>query len=614
MSEVAIDLGREPSPDHNEWLLRLRASIAVEIAEGRSLDIILDALVEAAANRIHRCEAAVITLTETGCPAVRASTLPAQIDRLIHGAHRRNWFGGWSATFNRQSEVIVPEIAASSLYREHQAILVEHGLLGSRSVDLRGRHNLVTGAFVIFLKDVRLIDEFELDIFDEIAGLAALAIRRDQHTRELLDRIRHDPLTGLENRDGLEDHLRRALANTKPDGPAVGLLFVDIDDLTLVNDSLGHTAGDAVIATTAGRIRAQLMHSDIVVRFGGDEFIVVLQDINSAADARAVAERLRQSLAEPIDINGTELATTVSIGITLGRLGTPPLQLIDEGHAAVVRAKQDGRGSTAQHDRILDTGASERLDRERQLRHGLDDGEFIIFWQPKVDLASGMVTGAEALARWAHPTHGIIGPSEFITTAERAGLNSELTNVILRKAIEEGKRLVDQYEDFSIAINLSPTQLTRADIEAVITSALENTGLKSSQLIIELTESELASPVVVERLTSLRALGVRTAIDDFGTGYSSLSYVHQLPVDIVKIDRAFIDGLESDGSGAPVLKAAVAMAQALGLTTTVEGVETSEQLAGLRELGVTWGQGYLFAEPGPMEALVLQLQSDSNHW
>jgi len=303
--------------------------------------------VTAISKRISRCTASIVTLESNDTPRVRASTNPPEIDQLMHGAQRRNWFGSWSAAITRQSEVVVSEVAASSLYREHSACFVEHGLLAARATALRGRHNLVSGALIVYLKDPRVLDDHELDIFDEVAELAALAIRRDQHIREYLDRIRHDPLTGLENRDGLEDHLRTALAASSADQPTIGLLFVDIDDLTLVNDSLGHTVGDTVIATTAARIRDQLMRSDTVVRFGGDEFIVVLEGIQSITDARSVAERIRRAIGEPIDVAGTTLSTTVSIGITLGRRGTPALQLIDEGHAAVVRAKQEGRGSTA---------------------------------------------------------------------------------------------------------------------------------------------------------------------------------------------------------------------------------------------------------------------------
>ena len=609
MGEFAIDLVPEPGPDHNDWLLELRAWIAVDIAEGRPLDIVLHDLAAATTKRLERCHVVIITLDDEGLPQVRASTVSPQIDRLIHGARRRNWFGAWSAAITRQTEVVVPELAASSLYREHRAMLIEQGLLASRATELRGRHNFVAGALNFFLEDARLLDEHELEIFDNVAELAGLAIRRDQHIRELLDRIRHDQLTGLENRDGLEEKVNLALGKTHSGSPNIGLLFVDIDDLTLVNDSLGHTVGDAVIATTAGRIRDQLLRSDSVVRFGGDEFIVVLEDIRSIADARAVAERIRRAIAEPIEVSGNTLTTTVSIGITLGRRGIPALQLIDEGHAAVVRAKQNGRGSTAEHDQVLDAGASDRLDREQQLRHAIDDGEFTVFWQPKVDLAKGTIAGAEALVRWQHPTKGIVGPDQFIPTAERSGLIDELTDQVICEAIDHATAFVAEQPDFSVAVNLSSTQLARPDIQHVITDALGRYGLPPQQLIIELTESILADQSVVERLDALHAAGVRLAIDDFGTGYSSLAYVQQLPVDIVKVDRAFLGGLQADGSGAPVLRAAVAMAHALEMMTTVEGIESVDQLAGLRRLSVDWGQGYLFAAPGPKEELLRQITS-----
>ncbi len=610
MSEIALDLVPEPEPDHTEWLLRLRASVATDIADDRHCDVIFAALITALVQRIRGATAIILTLDEKGATSMRASSAPPDINRLVHGSRRRNWFGSWASAIARQTDVVVSELAASSLYREHRGLFVEHALLASRSIPFLGRHNVVAGAMVVYLDEQRLLDPHELDVFEDVASLAALAIRHDQARQELLDRIRHDPLTGLENRDGLEDHLSVALNMTTPQGSSVGLLFVDIDDLTLVNDSLGHTAGDTVIATTAGRIKNQIMSSDTVVRFGGDEFIVVLDRISGVADARAVAERIRTAIGEPIDVAETSLTTTVSIGITLGRSGTPPLQLIDEGHAAVVRAKRIGRGSTAEHDVGLDTRAGERLGRELQLREGLDNDDFAIFWQPKVELSSGELIGAEALVRWKHPEFGVIGPDEFIGTAERAGMINELSDWILHQAIRESKTLAAN-TNFSMAINLSATQMSRPDIVTIIKDALDQHQLEPHRLIIELTESVLANHTVIAQLHELRDAGMTIAIDDFGTGYSSLAYVQQLPVGIVKVDRAFLDGLTEDGNGAPVLKAAVAMAHALGLMTTVEGVETAAQLEGLRALDVGWAQGYLFAEPRPLADLLELIKQDT---
>ena len=240
----------------------------------------------------------------------------------------------------------------------------------------------------------------------------------------------------------------------------------------------------------------------------------------------------------------------------------------------------------------------------------MEDGELMIFWQPKVDLASGRISGAEALVRWNHPEQGIIGPNGFIPTAERAALIDDLSTWVLQQAISEAVIITQHIPGFSAAINLSSTQLVRADIDYVIAAALERCGLPPESLIIELTESTLANQEVIERLYSLRDNGVKLAIDDFGTGYSSLSYVRSLPVGIVKIDRAFLDGLKADGTGAPVLAAAVAMAHALGKSTTVEGIETADQLLGLRALDVDWGQGYYFAEPTPLDVLRAQIDED----
>lgn len=613
MSNVAIDLVPEPDPDHTEWLLRLRARVATDIADDRHSDIIFAQLTKALDERIDGCSSALITVDDTNVTTVRASTLPASASDRMHRIRRRNWFGAWAAAMTRQADVAVADVSASTLYREHHAEFVTDGLLAARSSPLADRHNAVVGALVIYLDRPRILETHELDVFEVVTNLTNLALRHEQTRQHLLDRIRLDPLTGLENREGLEDHVRAALTAATAQGASVGLLFVDIDDLTLVNDSLGHAVGDTVIAATAERIRSQVMATDTVVRFGGDEFIVVLDRINGVDEARAVAERIRTAIAEPLEIADTSLTTTVSIGITLGTTTTPALQLIDEGHAAVVRAKQDGRSSTAEHDRGLDTGAGDRLDREHQLREALDNGEFTVFWQPKVELPTGTVVGAEALVRWNHTTRGLIGPDSFIATAERAGLINELSDWIVCQAISEASSIVRESPSFTGAINLSATQMTRPDMVATIVDALDTHHLDPSHLIIELTESVLANHEVISRLHELRRAGLKVAIDDFGTGYSSLAYVQQLPVGIVKVDRAFLDGLTNDGTGAPVLSAAVAMAHALGMTATVEGVETTDQLEGLRQLNVDWAQGYLFAEPAPLANLIELMQSNS-HW
>lgn len=611
MAEEQIDLADTRNPHHPEWLLHLRARIATDIADGRRSELIFEDLIDALSSRIDRADALIVTLNSDGeISRVRASSAPLEINHLIHGTDRRRRFGAWGAAMTSETDVVIPEVAVSSHYRDQQRLFVEHNIQAARATPLQGRHNIVGGSLEVLLSDPRLLTGDEIDAFEQVGELAALALRREQERHELLDRLRHDPLTGLENREGLGDRLQSALSNCPLRGPGVGLLFIDIDDLTLVNDSLGHTAGDQVIAATAERIKKQLMVSDHVVRFGGDEFIAILERIETLEDARSVAERIRNAIGEPIDIDGTSLNPTVSIGIAIGTSATPPLELIDQGHAAVVRAKQNGRSSTAEHDHNLDHGAEARLGREVRLRVGLENKEFDVFWQPKVDLSTGKIAGAEALVRWCHPEKGVLGPDTFIPTAERSGLIDELSDFVLRQAIAEAVELNQHIEGFSAAINLSATQLSRPDIDYVIGAALDRNKLAPQSLIIELTESLLADDVVLRRLDALREYGVRLAIDDFGTGYSSLAYVNNLPVGIVKIDRAFLVGLKADGTGAPVLAAAVSMAHTLGKSTTVEGIETIEQLSGLRSLGAHWGQGYFFAEPAPLATLIAQIDSD----
>ncbi|MGI9605480.1 MAG: putative bifunctional diguanylate cyclase/phosphodiesterase [Acidimicrobiales bacterium] len=604
-NETRDNEAEEPHP----FCVQLRARIATDIASGARLDDVATGLIGVLEDRLPGSMTS-IQSTSGDLTRLIASNAPSAIRGLMHDVHRRRWFGSWGASLTRQAEMFVPDVLASSLYREHRAEFEAAAMLAAWSAPLRGRHSLVGGAISIYLSESRVLDRIELELANEVASLTELAMRANADRQDLLDQIRRDPLTGLENRDGLEDKLASALTSADRHDRHVGLLFVDIDDLTLVNDSLGHTAGDTIIATTADRIRGQLLPGDAVVRFGGDEFIVVIERVDDAEDAERIAERLRSVVGEPIRIDETDITPTVSIGITTSGPHTSPLDLVDEGHAAVVRAKQSGRASTARHDRQLDTGAGARLGRETRLREALDHHEFILHWQPKISLATGTIIGAEALVRWEHPELGLVGPDQFIHTAERSGVIRELSEWVVWQAIREATELAEIHPDFSAAVNLSASQLTRADIAASIAQSLASNELDPSRLIVELTESAAANVDVVDHLVELRALGIHIAIDDFGTGYSSLAYVQQLPVQMVKIDRAFLSGLDASGSGAPVLQAAVAMAHALGLSTTVEGVETVEQLAGLRALHVKWVQGYLIAEPSPQADLVTLMLSN----
>jgi len=323
MSGHVVNLVPEPEPDHREWLLNFRARVATDIADNRRSDMICSDLIAALDDRLAGSRNAIIAIDED-MTQIQVSSLPGRLSGVMHAQHRRNWFGSWAAAISRQSPIAVVDVAESSLYREYRRYMVESELAAANAAPLRSSDQRVSGVLVSYLPNARLLTEDERDVFDLVAELAALVLRRDDARQQLLDRIRYDALTGLENRDGLEEVLRRALAAVDQDGPGVGLLFVDIDDLTLVNDSLGHRAGDTVIALTAGRIRNHLMHADTVVRFGGDEFIVVLNRIESSADARLVADRIRREIAVPMEVEDTNLTTTVSIGITLGHKFTAP--------------------------------------------------------------------------------------------------------------------------------------------------------------------------------------------------------------------------------------------------------------------------------------------------
>ena len=424
---------------------------------------------------------------------------------------------------------------------------------------------------------------------------------------ELAHQALHDPLTGLANRALLNEVLERSLARRRGDESGVAVLFIDLDRFKLVNDSLGHRAGDALLVGMGQRIEALLRPSDLVARLGGDEFVVVLDSVDEPADPVRIAGRIRSELTVPIEIDGTEVVTTGSIGIAIASAGDDADGLLRDADAAMYLAKSNGRDRYEIFDAELRTQATEKLRMETALRRALEHGGLEVHYQPEIDLGSGDLVGAEALVRWNHPEDGQLDAVAFIELAEETGLILDLGAWVLREACRQaGTWRRDHPErSLTIRVNLSGKQFTQADLVDQVVAALRGGDVPASALCLEITETALMSdPAMGLRvLNDLRALGVELAIDDFGTGYSSLSYLKRFPVDVVKIDRSFVDGLGKDPDDTAIVTAIVSLARSLGLRVVAEGVETECQLAELRRLGCDHAQGFLFARPGVPEAM-----------
>jgi diguanylate cyclase (GGDEF)-like protein/PAS domain S-box-containing protein len=423
----------------------------------------------------------------------------------------------------------------------------------------------------------------------------------------------HDPLTGLANRALLVDRLGHALARAGRQLQPLGVLVLDLDDFKVVNDSLGHQAGDTVLRQVATRIRSSLRSEDTAARLGGDEFAVLLEDVVSEADALAVADKLIAALGAPVSVAGREVSVGVSVGVALSTaLGDSVEDLLRRADLALYRAKTEGKGTPAVFEPSLETRVQERLEVESHLRQALDRGELHLVYQPIVTLHDRQIVEVEALLRWQHPQRGLISPAAFIPVAEDTGLIVTIGQWVLEQACRQVRIWQQQRPSVPplvVSVNLSGRQFQHASLVADVERVLRNTGIDPHSLKLEITESILMRDVeaTVATCDALKRLGVQLAIDDFGTGYSSLGQLKRFPFDALKIDRSFVDGLGRNDQDAAIVQSVVTLARSLSLNVTAEGIETPAQEAHVRLLGCEHGQGYLFARPQPPELLTALL-------
>ncbi len=434
----------------------------------------------------------------------------------------------------------------------------------------------------------------------------------------LTHRAFHDQLTGLANRQLFVDRLGQALRRTRRSGRKVAVLFMDLDSFKVVNDSLGHETGDLLLVALGERLRRCLRPEDTLARFGGDEFVVLLEYIERRDHATQVADWIIEGLKRPFVVGGREHFVSASMGIALGKASTEsPEDLLRDADTAMYRAK-DGHASYRVFDPAMRQRVLNRLGLENDLRQAMEREEFRLFYQPKVRLQEGTIAGVEALLRWEHPSRGLLLPEEFVSVAEETGLIVALGRWVL----EEACRQVKEWQDLHpmapalvACVNVSVGQLRYPGLLDEVCSALGEGGIEARSLVLEITESALVNdmPTSMTTLKKLRDMGIGFALDDFGSEYSSLSYLMQLPVDFVKIDRSFVGGLGKDPKAAVIVAAIVSLAHSLGLEAVGEGVESAEQLEHLRSIGCDVVQGYHLARPMPPGELRRLLESSSHH-
>ncbi len=423
-----------------------------------------------------------------------------------------------------------------------------------------------------------------------------------------------DPLTGLPNRRLFSDRVNHALSRRGRTGKGVAVLFLDLDGFKLVNDSLGHATGDEVLAAVGTRLRSCMRTTDTIARLGGDEFAILLEDVEADREAVAAAERVIEALALPLALPGREVSVRASIGAAMdrGASGISAVDLLRNADTAMYQAKATSRGRLALFEPAMHARQLVRLELEGELRQALRAGHLRLVYQPIVALATGQIIGAEALLRWDRDG-APIGPDQFIPLAEETGDIVAIGRWVLAEACQQARRWQRETRltDFAISVNTSARELAEPRFVAGVIGTLATTGLTPEHLTLEVTESVLLADetAAVETLRALRAAGVHIAVDDFGTGYSSLSYLDRLPVDGIKIDRSFVQGLAPGRGKSALVSATLGFARALGLTVTAEGVETEEQLRKLQELRCRLAQGFLLSRPLAPESLVELLAS-----
>jgi diguanylate cyclase (GGDEF)-like protein/PAS domain S-box-containing protein len=433
------------------------------------------------------------------------------------------------------------------------------------------------------------------------------------NARDVTDRVRseeqlerqafYDAMTGLPNRLLFNDRLEHALARAHRSGEAHAVLLLDIDRFQVINDSLGHAIGDALLVQVAGRLAACVRDVDTCARLGGDEFVALLEGVEGRAEALEFARRMIAVFRDPFDLSGQEAFVTGSVGVAVATAGLPGAgELLRMADMALHRAKHDGRAGFVVYDPSMNIYSVERVALESDLQHAIARGELQVYYQPEIDLRTGEVCGAEALLRWQHPRRGLIPPAEFIPLAEETGRISAIGRWVIDEACRQAgdwRRAYGARAPKVMSVNLSARQFQRGDLVGDVAAALARSGIDPGTLRLEITESVIVQDVqaTTETLRALRRLGVRLAIDDFGIGYSSLSYLMRLAVDSVKIDKSFIGGA-GDESGRRVdsiIRAVASLAHTLDMNVTAEGIETEDQARRVREAGCDAGQGHFFA-------------------
>ncbi|MFF5294158.1 putative bifunctional diguanylate cyclase/phosphodiesterase [Paractinoplanes globisporus] len=575
--------------------------------------------------RRHMAEQRAETLLEASADAVVAVGRDGELKYVSPSIRRLLGHDAASLTGKRLSDVIEADVTQADKTGDIQDFLNRMLALPiGRSERTETRLRNAAGEWVyVDVMGTNWINDPDLQAV--VVSLRDIGERRELE-RQLIHQAYTDSLTGMPNRAMFRKKLEDSMA-TAGELP-VTVLLLDLDDFKLVNDNLGHSAGDELLTTIAERLRAQVRPGDVLARLGGDEFAILMRDLDPA-DASGLAERLLTTAREPVRLGSRDVTCSLSIGIATSTGCEPAAaglvcadQLLGNADLAMYAAKRGGRNAYAIFDPTMSMSVLEEAQQRADLEHALEHDEFRVLYQPVVDMHTQRLTAVEALVRWQHPRDGLLGPYHFIAGAEANGLIVPLGRWVLRQACAQLARWRAERPEaagLKVNVNLSARQFQYAGLVDDVSAALADAGLDAASLTLEITESMLMADIEAakETLHALRRLGVRLAIDDFGTGYSSLSYLKQLPVDVIKIDKTFVDEVHIDEDDVALVDAVAGLGQALKMQTVAEGIETDEQWETLRRIGIDHGQGYLFgrpAEPADIAALLsAETLSDPQH-
>jgi diguanylate cyclase (GGDEF)-like protein len=501
--------------------------------------------------------------------------------------------------------VIVEDTLADPRTKPFTELVVEHGLRSAWSYPLLDAAGAVIGTFALYRDHIHSPDAEEMAGVAAVAGIAALAIERARTEQALTDAAHRDPLTALANRAMFHDLLAYALNAARQTSTPCAVMFLDLDGFKVINDSLGHNAGDRVLVEVATRLEPVLPEGCLLARFGGDEFTVLIEAANEERIAQ-VADRVEVAFQDPFELDGGEFYVSTAIGVAMSSEGRSDAgTLIRDADAAMYAAKLRGRGQRAVFDSALRDQAIARMAIEGELRRAVREDRLTVVYQPLLDIQTGTWCAAEALLRWPDKNFGSVPPSEFVPIAEEIGIVGQLGSNVLRRTMAQAKEWDELGIAVPLAVNVSPIQLTQPGIVADVKAALEETGVRPELIYVEVTESAVMTDtdLAKEMLTELGEMGVHCVIDDFGTGHSSIARLSELPVSAVKIDKSFLGSLGSESGATKIVAAIIELAHAFDLLVTAEGVETAAALHVLRELGCDQAQGYLFSRPIPPAAI-----------